>query len=202
MKSVFCSIIISIMSLLIVNSSIAGNEKKFDAICLPDKNKCRVYLNPSEFRFDEKGIIKSIPITKISSWSLGGKGTKSDVGRILYAPLFPPAAMGLFTSSHQYIFTINYLDSEGIETSKSILFKNKKPTDIFASYLGSITGLAKGSFTNKPKYNIKRNKAISISNDFAIHLRKSSIYVYKSKCELHASHTCLSYPKFRPIITK
>ena len=111
----FYSIIVFITSLLIVNSSIAGIEKKFDAICLPDKNKCRVYLNPNEFRFDEKGIIKSIPIKQISSWSLGGKGTKSDVGKILYAPLFPPAAIGLFTSSHQYIFTINYLDSEGIE---------------------------------------------------------------------------------------
>ena len=202
MKSAFYSIIISITSLLIVNSSIAGNEKKFDAICLPDKNKCRVYLNPNEFRFDEKGIIKSIPIKKISSWTLGGKGTKSDVGKILYAPLFPPAAIGLFTSSHQYIFTINYLDSEGIETFKSILFKNKKPADIFAPYLGSITGLANGSFTNKPKNNLKRNEAISISNSFAIHLRESSIYAYKAKCEFHASYTCLSYPKSRPIITK
>ena len=202
MKFAFYAIIIFIPSLLVVNSSIAGNEKKFEAICLPDKNKCRVYLNPSEFRFDEKGIIKSIPIKKISSWTLGGKGTKSDVGKILYAPLFPPAAIGLFTSSHQYIFTINYLDSEGIETFKSILFKNKKPADIFAPYLGSITGLANGSFTNKPKYNLKRNEAISISNNFAIHLRESSIYEYKAKCEFHASYTCLSYPKSQPIITK
>ncbi len=202
MKSAFYSIIIFITSLLLVNNSIAGNEKKFDAICLPDKNKCRVYLNPNEFRFDEKGIIKSIPIKKISSWSLGGKGTKSDVGKILYALLFPPAAIGLFTSSHQYIFTINYLDSEGIETFKSILFRNKKPADRFAPYLGSITGLANGSFTNKPKNNLKRKEAISISNNFAIYLRQSSIYSYKAKCELNASHTCLSYPIFRPIITK
>ncbi len=202
MKIIFYSLILFISYLLEGSASQASNEKKFDAICLPGKNKCRVYLNPSELRIDEKGTIKSIPINQITSWKLGGKGTKSDIGKILYAPLFPPAAMSLFTSSHQYIFTINYLDSEGIENFKSILFRNKKPADRFSPYLGSVTGLANGSFTKKPQYNLNQKEAALISNNLAIYLRKSSIYSYIAKCELNASYTCLSYPIFRPIITK
>ncbi len=202
MRIIYSSLIPLLSSFLIVSSSQAKSEQKFDAICLPGKNKCKVYLSPTELRIDEKGIIKSTPVNQITSWNLGGKGTKSDVGKVFFAPLFPPAALGIFTSSHEYIFTISFIDSEGIATFKSIVFRNKKPADRFAPYLGSITGLANGSFTNKPQNNFNRKEVTLISNNLAFHLKKSSIYSYTSNCEFYAPYTCLSFPRFRPILDK
>ena len=176
------------------SSQAASIEQKYDAICLPSKKKCRVYLNPESLRIDEKGLIQSISISNITSWKRGGKGTRTALGKAMLNPVF------LFTSVHEYIFTINYLSDEGIPLSKSILFNNKKPSDRFTPYLASITGLSWETETNRPVESFSQKKAINISNDIAIKLRHSSLYTYNSRCQFYIPSNCLSFPISWPLL--
>ena len=171
-----------------------SGEQKFDAICLPSKKKCRVYLNPEALRIDEKGQIKLTPIKNITSWSRGGKGTRTALGRALISPVF------LFKSSHEYIFTINYVSEDGLPLYKSILFKNKKPSDRLTAYLASVTGLSWGTETNLPMESFNQKKAIDISNDIAIKLRYSSLYSYSSRCNFYIPANCLTFPISLPLL--
>ncbi|WP_269621754.1 hypothetical protein [Prochlorococcus marinus] len=171
-----------------------SSEQKFDAICLPSKKKCKVYLNPQTLRIDEKGQIKLTPIRNITSWRRGGKGSRTALGRALISPVF------LFQSSHEYIFTINYLNEDGISLYKSILFKNKKPSDRFTAYLSSITGLSWSTETNRPMEVFNQKKAIDASNNIAINLRYSSLYSYNARCNFYMPSSCLTFPISRPFL--
>ena len=171
-----------------------SGELKFDAICLPSKKKCRVYLNPETLRIDEKGQIKLTPIQNITSWSRGGKGTRTALGRALINPVF------LFQSSHEYIFTINYVSEDGLPLYKSILFKNKKPSDRFTAYLSSVTGLSWSTETNRPMESFNQKKATDTSNDIAIKLRYSSLYSYSSRCNFYMPSNCLTFPIVWPLL--
>lgn len=179
-----------------------GSEQNFDAICLPEKKKCRISLSPDEIKI---GLDVVIPTKRITSWDQGGKGTRPDAGMaaasVMLTPVVPIAIFGIFKSKHEYIFNIGYVNDEGIEIQKSILFKNKKPQDRFSAYLGNITGLAKGGQTSKPIELAKQNKAVGESNSFYPGISKSAIYSYSARCQMFTPYECVSLMRKWPYLT-
>jgi len=107
-------------------------------------------------------------------------------------PVMPLAVFGLFKSKHEYIFDIDYVDSQGTQQKKSIKFLNKKSQDRFSDYLGTITGLAENSATGKPLQLFRQYKVAKESNLYGVELVKYSIYKYSASCDINVPYSCLA----------
>jgi len=88
----------------------------------------------------------TIPKESILSWSQGGAGTKTDVGMgvgglILFGL---PGLIGFAAKKHDYVFSVNYMDSTGNLQSTAIAFKNNTPANQFMMEMMGMTGLAVG----------------------------------------------------------
>ena len=185
---------------------VLANEEVFDAICLPSKKKCRIVVNPEQFKL-ENG--KELPIRRIISWGKAGKGTRPDLGMALgsaiITPIMPLAVFGLFKKKHEYIFEINYISETGSPDIALIKFLNKKPEDRFTEYLASITGLSEHSVSKKAVDLYKFNKGSKFSNFLGREMAASSIYRYTAQCDINVSYSCLSgiqhiHPLVTPIV--
>ena len=172
---------------------VSAEDQIFDAICLPEKNKCSIKVSPERFDFGSNEIVL---VRRITSWGKGGKGTRPDLGMAALSavilPVMPLAVIGLFKSKHEYIFDLDYIDDNGLSKKRTLKFLNKKPQDRFSDYLGTITGLAENSATSKPIQLYNYNKAATESNLYGVELVKFSIYEFSSRCEVNVSYSCLS----------
>lgn len=177
---------------VLINTA-SAEDQVFDAICLPEKKKCSFKVSPERFDFGNNQIIL---VRRVTSWGKAGKGTRPDLGMAALSaaitPVMPLAVFGLFKSKHEYIFDIDYVDSQGSQQKKSIKFLNKKPQDRFSDYLGTITGLAENSATGKPLQLFRQNKAATESNLYGVELVKYSIYQYSASCDINVSYSCLA----------
>ena len=178
-----------------------ASDQSFDAICLPKNQKCKVVLSSDEIRIDNKLII---PSKKITTWDQNGKGTKPDgamaAASLLITPIIPIAIFGVFTSKHEYIFNIGYIDENGQQSQTSILFRNKKPQDKFSAYLGQITGLSQGGKSTKPLELITQREAVKDSNYIAMTLLASSLYTHSSKCGAPDLNECIAFERRFPLL--
>lgn len=183
------------------NAAAAASDQLFDAICLPKNQKCKVVLSSDEIRIDDKLVI---PSKKVTSWDQNGKGTRPDgamaAASLLITPIMPIAIFGVFSSKHEYIFNIGYIDENGQESQASILFKNKKSQDRFSTNLGQITGLSQGVKSTKPLELIAQKEAVKDSNYIAIALLTSSIYTYSSKCGAPDISECIAFKSKLPLL--
>ncbi len=88
----------------------------------------------------------TIPKESILSWSQGGAGTKTDVGMgvgglILFGL---PGLIGFAAKKHDYVFSINYVDTTGNIQATAVAFKNNTPANQFMMEMMGMTGLAVG----------------------------------------------------------
>ena len=183
------------------NRAATASDQSFDAICLPKNQKCKVVLSSDEIRIDNKLVI---PSKKITTWDQNGKGTRPDgamaAASLLITPIMPIAIFGVFTSKHEYIFNIGYIDENGQQSQTSILFRNKKPQDKFSAYLGQITGLSQGGKSTKPLELITQREAVKDSNYIAMALLASSLYTYSSKCGAPDLNECIAFERKLPLL--
>ena len=184
-----------------IDKAATASDQSFDAICLPQNQKCKVALSSDQIRIDDKLVI---PTKKITTWDKNGKGTKPDgamaAASLLIMPIMPIAIFGLFKSKHEYIFNIGYIDENGQQAQASILFRNKKPQDRFSAYLGEITGLSQGGNSTKPLELIAQREAVKVSNNIAMALLTSSLYLYSSKCEAPDPNECIAFERRFPLL--
>lgn len=183
----------------------AGKEV-FDAICLPEKKKCRITISPQEFVINED---KTLPLRRVISWGKAGKGTRPDIGMALgsalITPIMPLAVFGLFKKKHEYIFEINHISDLGAPSTLYIKFLNKKPQDRFTEYLASVTGLGEHSISNQAANLYKFHKGSIFANFIGREKTSSAIYEYTARCEIRAAYSCIGgiqtgYPLVTPIV--
>jgi hypothetical protein len=127
-------------ALLIIQqgSALAG---VYQALC-PGGAACSVTLMNGQVSMP--GL--TIPKESILSWSQGGSGTKTDVGMgvgglILFGL---PGLIGFAAKKHDYVFSINYVDSTGNIQATAVAFKNNTPANQFMMEMMGMTGLALG----------------------------------------------------------
>jgi len=127
-------------ALLIIQqgSALAG---VYQALC-PGGAACSVTLMNGQVSMP--GL--TIPKDSILSWSQGGSGTKTDVGMgvgglILFGL---PGLIGFAAKKHDYVFSINYVDSTGNIQATAVAFKNNTPANQFMMEMMGMTGLALG----------------------------------------------------------
>ena len=105
----------------------------------------------------------TIPKESILSWSQGGSGTKTDVGMgvgglILFGL---PGLIGFAAKKHDYVYSINYVDSTGNIQSTAIAFKNNTPANQFMMEMMGMTGLAVGQVNTTLQARIDQIRAES-----------------------------------------
>ena len=127
-------------ALLIIQqgSALAG---VYQALC-PGGPACSVTLMNGQVSMP--GL--TIPKESILSYSQGGSGTKTDVGMgvgglILFGL---PGLIGFAAKKHDYVFSINYVDSTGNIQATAVAFKNNTPANQFMMEMMGMTGLALG----------------------------------------------------------
>lgn len=83
---------------------------------------------------------------QVLSWSQGGSGTKTDVGMGVATTLLfgLPGLLGFGAKTHDYQFTINYVDDSGNVQAAAVVFKNNTPANQFMMELMGMTGLTMG----------------------------------------------------------
>ena len=184
---------IALVTLIAASQTSYAATQKYEAICLPKGEKCVVSMSEELIDINQK---VQIPINKITSWDRGGKGTRPDAGMaaasLMLTPIIPIAVFGVFTSKHEYIFNIYYVNKEGVESLASIKFLNKKPQDSFSNFLGNITGLSNGSRTDKPIQLAKQRKEVESSIYFTMASEQSAIMDYAANCRLNSVYNCLA----------
>ena len=70
------AVFLAVVQLFASNSALA-EDQIFDAICLPEKKKCRIRVSTTEFKFEDGTIL---PVRRVISWGKAGKGTRPDIG--------------------------------------------------------------------------------------------------------------------------
>jgi len=104
-----------------------------------------------------------IPKDQVLSWSQGGSGSKTDIGMgVAGVVLFGiPGLIGFAAKTHNYEYTINYVDSAGNIQAASIGFKNNTPANQFMMELMGMTGLSLGEINKDLQPKIDQMKAES-----------------------------------------
>lgn len=105
----------------------------------------------------------TIPKESILSWSQGGSGTKTDVGMgvgglILFGL---PGLIGFAAKKHDYVYSINYVDSTGNIQATAIAFKNNTPANQFMMEMMGMTGLTVGQVNTSLQARIDQIRAES-----------------------------------------
>jgi hypothetical protein len=105
----------------------------------------------------------TIPKESILSWSQGGSGTQTDVGMgvggvILFGL---PGLIGFAAKKHDYVFSINHVDSSGNIQATAIAFKNNTPANQFMMEMMGMTGLAVGQVNTTLQARIDQIRAES-----------------------------------------
>jgi hypothetical protein len=105
----------------------------------------------------------TIPKESILSWSQGGSGTKTDVGMgvgglILFGL---PGLIGFAAKKHDYMYSINYVDSTGNIQATAIAFKNNTPANQFMMEMMGMTGLTVGQVNTSLQARIDQIRAES-----------------------------------------
>jgi hypothetical protein len=144
-------------ALLIIQqgSALAG---VYQALC-PGGATCSVTLMNGQVSMP--GL--TIPKESILSWSQGGSGTKTDVGMgvgglILFGL---PGLIGFAAKKHDYVFSINYVDSTGNIQATAVAFKNNTPANQFMMEMMGMTGLAVGQVNTSLQARIDQIRADS-----------------------------------------
>ena len=197
------AVFLALVQLFASNSALA-EDQIFDAICLPEKKKCRIRVTTTEFKFEDGTIL---PVRRVISWGKAGKGTRPDIGMALgsaiLTPVMPLAIFGLFKKKHEYIFELNHINENGEPQTRLIKFLNKKPQNRFTRHLASITGLAEHSISKRAIELYKFNKGSLAANFTGRELVGSQIYLFTAQCEVNFSYSCLGgIPITYPRVTK
>ena len=105
----------------------------------------------------------TIPKESVLSWSQGGSGSKTDVGMgvgglILFGL---PGLIGFAAKKHDYVYSINYVDSTGNIQATAIAFKNNTPANQFMMEMMGMTGLAVGQVNTTLQARIDQLRAES-----------------------------------------
>ena len=105
----------------------------------------------------------TIPKESILSWSQGCSGTKTDVGMgvgglILFGL---PGLIGFAAKKHDYMYSINYVDSTGNIQATAIAFKNNTPANQFMMEMMGMTGLTVGQVNTSLQARIDQIRAES-----------------------------------------
>ena len=196
---------LALVQLFNSNSALA-EDQVFDAICLPEKKKCRIRVSTTEFKFEDGTIL---PVRRVVSWGKAGKGTRPDigmaVGSAILTPVMPLAVFGLFKKKHEYIFEVNHINENGEPQTRLIKFLNKKPQNRFTRHLASITGLAEHSISKNAIDLYKFNKGSIAANFMGREIIGSQIHMFTAQCEVNVSYSCLSgiqvtYPRVTKIV--
>jgi hypothetical protein len=122
-------------------SASPGLAAVYQAIC-SNGSECSVTLANGQI------ITPGLAINKdqVLSWSQGGKGSQSDVGlgvgmTILFGL---PGLFAFAAKTHDYQYSINYVDDAGNVQATSVGFKNNNPSNQFMIELMGMTGLSLG----------------------------------------------------------
>ena len=122
-------------------SASPGLAAVYQAIC-SNGSECSVTLANGQI------ITPGLAINKdqVLSWSQGGKGSQSDVGLgVGMTVLFGlPGLFAFAAKTHDYQYSINYVDDAGNVQATSVGFKNNNPSNQFMLELMGMTGLSLG----------------------------------------------------------
>jgi hypothetical protein len=113
----------------------------YSALC-SNNNACSVILGNGKISLPGLTLDKE----QVLSWAQGGAGSKTDVGMgvgglILFGL---PGLIGFAAKTHDYVFSINYIDADGNAQVASVGFKNNTPANQFMMELMGMTGLSMG----------------------------------------------------------
>jgi len=136
-------------------SALAG---VYQALC-PGGAACSVTLMNGQVSMP--GL--TIPKESILSWSQGGSGSKTDVGMgvgglILFGL---PGLIGFAAKTHDYVYSINYVDSTGNVQATAIAFKNNTPANQFMMEMMGMIGLTVGQVNTTLQARIDQIRAES-----------------------------------------
>lgn len=137
------------------SSALAG---VYQAICAGG-SECTVTLMNGQISMP--GL--TIPKDSVLSWSQGGSGSKTDVGMgVAGVILFGlPGLIGFAAKKHDYLFSINYVDSsDGIQMA-SVGFRNNVPANQFMMEMMGMTGLGIGQVNTALQSRLDLNRAES-----------------------------------------
>lgn len=128
----------------------------YRALCVGG-SECTVTLANGQISLPSHVIAKE----QVLSWTQSGSGSKSDVGLgVVTTVMFGlPGLLGFAAKTHDYRYSINYLDQSGNIQLASVAFSNDVPANQFMMELMGMTGLSVGQVNQALQARIDQIKA-------------------------------------------
>ena len=117
-------------------AALAGS---YEALC--GDVKCTVYVSSAGIR----SVQGSIPVSRISYWSINGESSTSVGTGLATTILFGGIGLlGFLAKNHDFDFTVDGYDADGRKVALQFKFKNNKPVKRLTNELYRVSGLAMG----------------------------------------------------------
>jgi hypothetical protein len=111
----------------------------YDALC--SGTKCTIDVSAESI----SSPYGSIPAKRVTYWGGGGESRTSIGTGVATTVLFGGIGLlGFLAKNHDYSFTVNGFNSEGIQTTIQLQFKNSRPAKRFMQEMPMVTNLGMG----------------------------------------------------------